>query len=56
MLIEDAPEDFGQLIRLERNVTDNMAKHAVSLLKQTLEAKGKPIQGARVAILRVTRS
>jgi UDP-N-acetyl-D-mannosaminuronic acid dehydrogenase len=53
MLIQGAPEDFGQLVKLGRKLNDHMTRRVVSLLAQTLMSKGVEIEGAKVTILGV---
>lgn len=53
MLIQGAPEDFGQLVKFARKLNDHMTKHAISLLEQTLMSKGVEIKGAKVTVLGV---
>jgi UDP-N-acetyl-D-mannosaminuronic acid dehydrogenase len=54
LLINDSPKEIGKLIRLGRKINDEMPKHVIRLLTQTLASNGKALGRAKVAILGVT--
>lgn len=53
LLINDAPEDVGQLIRIERRLNEQMPRHAFNLLVQVMKDKGVEVDGAKIAVLGV---
>jgi UDP-N-acetyl-D-mannosaminuronate dehydrogenase len=47
-------KEIGALIRLGREINDEMPKHVIELLTQTLASNGKALSRAKVGILGVT--
>jgi UDP-N-acetyl-D-mannosaminuronic acid dehydrogenase len=53
MLIEGAPEDTGELVRLGRRLNEHMTDHAIDLLSRVLASKHISMRGAKIAVLGV---